>query len=190
MYPSIDKIKTILLQENYISEEDSKAAETASHDSRGYVDYLIQHDLLSRALLGQAIAEAYKIPFMDLENNPPGKENAEKIPETIARANRVVYVKTLNDKIAVIATDTPEKVDQKIFAPLFPKLKIGLTYTLPEYIEESFALYEQPLDTRFSQIIGSGKRVAPEIVDEIIKDAFRYRASDIHFEPQTDDVII
>lgn len=190
MYPSIDKIKTILLQENYISEADSKAAETASHDSRGYVDYLIEHELLSKTLLGQAIAEAYKIPFIDLANNPPGKENATKIPETIARANRAVYVKTLNDKIVVIATDTPEKVDQKVLASLFPKLKIGLTYTLPDYIEESFALYEQPLDTRFSQIIGSGKRVAPEIVDEIIKDALRYRASDIHFEPQTEEVVI
>lgn len=190
MYPSIDKIKKILLEESYISEADSKAAEDASHDSAGYVDYLIQHELLSKTLLGQAIAEATHLPFFDLENNPPSKENATKIPETLARSNRAVYVKTLNDKIAVIATDTPEKIDQKSLAPLFPGLKIGLTYTLPEYIESSFTLYEQPLETRFSEIIGTGKRVAPEIVDEIIKDALRYRASDIHFEPQPTEVTI
>lgn len=190
MYPSIDKIKAILLQESYISEADSQAAEAASHNSDEYVDFLIQHELLSKTLLGQALAEAYHLPFVDLETNPPSKENADKIPETIARANRVVYIKTLNDKVAVLATDTPEKVDQKVLSPLFPKLKLALTYTLPDYITASFSLYEQPLETRFSEIIGTGKRVAPEIVDEIIKDALRYRASDIHFEPQTDDVII
>jgi type IV pilus assembly protein PilB len=32
--------------------------------------------------------------------------------------------------------------------------------------------------------------VAPEIVDEIIKDALTYRASDIHFEPQAATVIV
>jgi type II secretory ATPase GspE/PulE/Tfp pilus assembly ATPase PilB-like protein len=190
MYPSVDTIKKVLLQGSYISEADSKAAENASHDSAGYIDYLIQHELLNKTLLGQALAEAVKLPFIDLASNPPDKETVMKIPETIARANRAVYVKTLNDKIAVIATDKPESIDQKILAPLFPGLKLGLTYTLPEYIEESFSHYQQPLETRFSQIIGTGKRVAPEIVDEIIKDALRYRASDIHFEPHTEDVMI
>jgi hypothetical protein len=38
MYPEIDKLKKMLTAENYISEEDSKKAEAASHDSAGFVD--------------------------------------------------------------------------------------------------------------------------------------------------------
>ncbi len=187
MYPSIDKIKSVLLQESYISEEDSKAAEATAHDSAGYVDYLIRAELLSKALLGQALAEGYKLPFADLSINPLSKEDVANITEDVARENRVVFVKA-TDTMAVLATDTPDKVDIGKLSPLFPGKKIGLAFTLPEYIENSFSLYEQPLETRFSQIIGTGQRVAPEIVDEIIKDAISYRASDIHFEPQVDIV--
>ena len=46
MYPDIASIKKILLKESYISEADSKKAEDASHDSAGYIDYLIREDLL------------------------------------------------------------------------------------------------------------------------------------------------
>ncbi len=189
MYPSIDKIKSILLQEHYISEEDSAAAEAAAHDSAGYVDYLIKAELLTKALFGQALAEGLGLPFVDLQINPINKEQIDKIPQAEAEANRVVFVKEL-DKVVLLATDNPEKVDEKSLKHLFPSKKITLAYTLPEGIDASFNLYEKPLDTRFSQIIGTGSRVAPEIVDEIIKDAFAYKASDIHFEPQADQVIV
>lgn len=186
-YPTIDKIKAILLEGHYISEEDSKAAEAAAHDSAGYVDYLIRAELLSKTLLGQALAEGYKLPFANLGVNPLSKEDVAKIPEAIGRAYRAVFVKA-TDKIAIVATDVPEKADLKALAPLFPKLEVRLAYTLPEHIEASLSLYEQPLETRFSQIIKTGHRVAPEIVDEIIKDAMAYHASDIHFEPQAKQV--
>lgn len=46
------------------------------------------------------------------------------------------------------------------------------------------------LDTRFSTIIRSGRRVAPEMIDAILADALTYRASDIHFEPQPKEVMV
>jgi len=189
MYPSIDKIKAILLQEHYISEEDSAAAEATAQDSVGYVDYLIRAELLTKALLGQALAEGLGLPFIDLAINPVNKDQINKIPEEISRANRVVYVKEL-DKVVLLATDTPDKVSESAFRTIFPGKKVTLAYTLPEGIEAAYNLYEKPLETRFSQIISSGSRVAPEIVDEIIKDAFAYKASDIHFEPQADQVLV
>ena len=44
--------------------------------------------------------------------------------------------------------------------------------------------------TRFSKIIEGQKRVAPEIIDQILSDAISFHASDIHFEPQPKEVII
>src|SRR5215213_1994912 len=187
MYPSIDKIKAILLKENYISPEDSQAAEQAAHDSAGYIDYLIRADLLNKSLLGQALAEGYTMPFVDLIKTPPSKEDIASIPETLARKNRVVFVKA-SDKAVLLATDAPEQVDLAALANMFKGLKPQLAYTLPEYLEAAFSEYAQPLATRFSQIITSAHRVAPEIVDEIIKDALTYRASDIHLEPGGDGV--
>lgn len=189
MYPSIEKLKTILLKESYISEEDSKQAEQSSKDSDGYVSYLIEHELLSKQLLGQAIAESYKIPFVDLTTTPPDKELSDSLPEDVARGLRAIPVKA-NETTVAIATDSPETVDIQQLQQAFPKKRIRLAYTLPDFIDSSFQVYEKPLETRFSSILQSSQRVAPEIVDEIIKDATQYHASDIHFEPQADIVVI
>lgn len=189
MYPSIEKIKAILLKENYISEEDSKTAEQGASDSAEYVDHLIRAQLLSKPLLGQAIAEEYSMPFVDLTANPVSKENIKIIPETTARAQRTVFVKG-SDQVVALATDNPEGVNLKELAQFFPHKKVRLVYALPEQLEEALNLYEQPLETRFSSIISGGKRVAPEIVDEIIKDALTYHASDIHFEPQATEKVV
>lgn len=189
MYPDVEKIKTILIKESYISEADSAAAEAASHDGASYVEYLIRQQLLTKALLGQALAESYGLPFADLTVNPITKELIAQIPEDFARAKRVVFVKA-SDKVVAIATDKPEGVKGDELEPYFKGKKVRLAYTLPEHIEASFSLYEKPLTTRFSQIMESGQRVAPEIVDEIIKDALTYHASDIHFEPQVTEVIV
>ena len=189
MYPSIDKIKALLLKESYISEADSKAAEASSHESAGYVDYLIRAQLLSKQLLGQALAEGYKLPFADFAARPLTKDQVALIPEPAAREQRVVAVRA-DEKTVVLATDTPEKLDGAKVKALFPGKKIGLAYTLPEFLNEAFDLYEQPLATRFSKIISTSQRVAPEIVDEIIKDALSFRASDIHFEPRGGEVVV
>lgn len=184
MYPSIDELKAFLLKENYISAEDSAAAEKVAHDSAGYIDYLIREEVLNTTLLGQALAEGYKLPFIDLAANPLGKEQIARIPEDIGRAMRVVLAMQ-DQESAVIVTDQPDKVDASKLMLLFPRQKIRMGYTLPEYIDQAFELYAQPLATRFSKILQQGQRVAPEIVDEIIKDALNFKASDIHFEPSS-----
>lgn len=189
MYPSIDKLKEILIQENYISAEDSTKAEKVSHDSAAYVDNLIRAEILSKALLGQALAESYKLPFADLAVENVSHDEIQMIPEKLARDMRIVVV--ASDKEGVrLATDQPDKIEPAKVMPLFKGKKIRLSYTLPEYIDAAFAQYEQPLETRFSKIIESSERIAPEIVDEIIKDALSFRASDIHFEPHADRVAV
>lgn len=189
MYPSIDKIKTILLQEGYISEDESKAAEAIAKDSASYVDYLIRQEVLSKTLLGQALAEGYRLAFADFGAHPISKEQVTKLPEDVARAQRIVIARS-DDSTVVLATDTPEKIEPPKIKALFPDHKLQLSYTLPEYIDTAFESYEQSLSTRFSKILASGQRVAPEIVDEIIKDALAYKASDIHFEPHGNEVIV
>lgn len=189
MYPELQKIKAILLKENYISPEDSAAAEKVAPDSKGYVNYLIKQDILTPTLLGQALAEAYKLPYIDFVTHPPTKEQVLMIPEETARLLRLVVAST-DDNSVTIATDAPEKIDPPKVKALFPKAKLRLAYTLPDSIDTSFEQYEQPLATRFSKILQESSRVAPEIVDEILKDALSFKASDIHFEPRIDKVSV
>jgi type IV pilus assembly protein PilB len=188
-YPDIETIKSILLRESYISEEDSNEAEAASRTSEEYVAFLIHKETLDKRLFGQALAEYYGIAFIDLESTLITKESITKIPEEIARKLRIIYIKKDHDT-HLITTDLVTTDNMKRITALFKGKNFKIGYSLSEYIENCFKLYEQPLETRFSAIIKDGQRIAPEILDEIIKDALNFRASDIHFEPGIDTLTV
>ena len=70
------------------------------------------------------------------------------------------------------------------------KGKISFVYASKEGIEAMFLRYRKPLATRFQQIVDEEKEIAPEILVEIINDAIQLRASDIHFEPQGEKMVV
>src|SRR3989339_1063372 len=184
-------IKDILLKENYITEEDVKSAEDfAKTHHASFIEYLLQENLITKDLLGQAIAESFKVSYADLNSAPPTPEQVKKIPEDIAKKYRAVIFSEEKYKI-VIATDTP---DDKNLLPELTKLFAGkslsVAYSLTEDIDASFVNYQKSLETRFSKIIESKGRVAPELLEEIFEDALVFHSSDIHFEPQRKEVLV
>ena len=184
-------IKEILLKENYVTEEDIKnAADFAKIHRTSFLDYLLQENLITKDLLGQAMAESFKIPYADLNSTPPTSEQVQKIPEEIAKKYRAVIFVEEKNKI-IITTDNPK--DSNILLELkklLPGKKISLAYSLSEDIDASFIHYQKPLETRFSKIIENGGRIAPELLEEIFEDALVYHASDIHFEPRPTNVLV
>jgi len=184
-------LKNILLKGSYITEEDAKNAESFMKIHGGsFVDYLLNEGLINNDLLGQAVAESYGIPFSDINSASISVEQINRIPENIAKKYRAV-VFSEDKKSIIIATDSPENKELAgEMKKLFDKLKVVITYSLPEDIDSLFVHYQKSLETRFSKIIEKKERVAPEILDEIFEDALVFRASDIHFEPQRASVLI
>jgi type IV pilus assembly protein PilB len=184
-----EQIKKILISGNYVSETDIAAAlEASGHGS--LADYLINQGIVTRDILGQAAAEFFKVSYADLNSYPPSPDKVAKIPEDVGRKLRVVFFREDKGKV-VIATDTPTTTDlKKTLEGIFKDKEVSLAYALSEDIDHVFAVYQKPLETRFSKIIKDNKRVAPEILDEIISDAVAFHSSDIHFEPILDDVVI
>jgi type IV pilus assembly protein PilB len=181
----------ILLKGNYITEDDLKNFEVSLKTrSASLKEYLIEEGLLSDDLMGQAIAEYFNIPYLDLSATSISKEQVNLIPETVAKKNRIVIF-SKDDKRVTIATDNP---DNKELAPFlkkgFPKNKITIGYILSESLDELFINYQKSLSTRFSKILEKNDRVAPELLEEIFEDSIAFKASDIHFEPQIKNVVI
>ncbi len=184
-------IKEILVAGSYISDEDIKKAEDlVKGGGVNFVDALLRDGVVNNDIIGQAVAESFKVPYSDLNSAAITPEQIRKIPEEIAKKLRVVLFID-GEKEITVTTDNPttEGLDKEIKA-VFSGKKINITYSLPEDIESMFIHYEKPLDTRFSKIIEESERVAPEILEEIFDDAITYKASDIHFEPQAVTVVI
>lgn len=190
MNVSDEKIKGILLKESYISAKDLQAAEGLSkREHVPLIDYLLSKNVLTKNLLGQAIAEAFNLPYADLEIKKPAKEQILKIPEDLARKYRIVLFNFDSTNVA-LATDTPEPTLEYDLSKIFPGRIIHLYYALPDLIDENFGAYRKSLFARFNEIIKKEQRIAPEIVEEIISDALNLKASDIHFDPQGSELVI
>jgi type II secretory ATPase GspE/PulE/Tfp pilus assembly ATPase PilB-like protein len=185
------KLVEILLKGNYVTPEDIKKAEETSKFSRTTViDYLLSQNLISKDLLGQAVAESFGVPYADLNTVQPSREQVLKISEEIAKKFRVVLFKENADGLVVTSDDPGQENLLTELQKLFPTNKISLAYSLPEDFELIFINYQKSLETRFSQIIKKTKSVAPEILEEIFKDAIAFHASDVHFEPQAKEVLV
>lgn len=183
------KLNQILLQGSYITPGDLEDAEKAAGPD-GIIEHLLQKKIITKDLVGQAIAEAYSIPYADLNSNVPSREQVLEIPEAITTKFRVVLFSKDKNSV-VIATDRPQADGLKpALKKIFTKKDIAIAYSLPDDIDAIFASYHKSLDVRFTKILNEAGRVAPEILDEIFKDAYTFQASDIHFEPQVDGVIV
>lgn len=187
-----EQIIDILLKEAYVTQEDvDKAKQHAEKHRSSIVDYLISEQLLTEDIIGQAVAEFYHVPYADLNSNQPDREQILTIPEEVGKKYRTILFQ-IEEKQVILATDKPDQKIEQIaeLKELFPKKKIISAYALSEDIEVSFLQYRKALDTRFEKIIEEQKRIAPEIIDEILGDAVGFRASDIHFDPQEQEVVI
>ena len=188
------KIKQVLLDGNYVSEEDianaQKAIKDSSDSSTSVIDWLLKEEIINKDLLGQAMAESDKVSYANLNTYKPSSEQVRSIPEDVAKQYHAVVFKEEKDEV-MVATDAPTNAELiKKLKAIFKTKKVVLAFAFTEDIEEAFINYLKTLATRFSDIIKEQKRVAPEIIEQIIDDAVVYRASDIHFEPQDKEVVI
>jgi type II secretory ATPase GspE/PulE/Tfp pilus assembly ATPase PilB-like protein len=184
-------LKEILLGGNYVTADDlAHAVEFAKKNRTSFVEYLITEDLLTRDLLGQAIAESIGVPYADLDHNLPAREQVMKIPQEAALAYRIVLFSDKKTTV-VVTTDDPKREGlQKALQEFFAKKKVTIAYSLPDDINTVLSQYRKSLETRFSKIIEGQTRVAPEIIEEILTDALTFHASDIHFEPQQKEILV
>lgn len=185
------QIKEILLKGDYLNEEDLKQAEQSAEKERlSLSDYLLSQNLINKDLLGQAIAEFFKVEYADLNSRQPSREQVLKIPERVAKKYRLVLFQE-DKKATIVTTDNPkQKGILTAVRKVLKKKKIKLAYSLPEDIEAILSYYRKTLEARFIKIIKSRGKIAPEIIEEIINDALAFRASDIHFEPRLKEVVV
>ncbi|MEE8131918.1 MAG: GspE/PulE family protein [Candidatus Paceibacterota bacterium] len=186
-----EQLKGLLLKGGYITEDDFKKAEKYAKEKRSsIVSYLFFKNILNKDLLGQAVSEFYNVSYADLNSNKPSREQALKIAEPIAKKFRIVLFKSATEGITITTDDPKQAGLAEQLKKLFPAKKITVAYSLSEDIDDVFVYYHKALETRFNEIIKAKKRVAPEIIDEIIADALTFRASDIHFEPRAKEIVI
>jgi type II secretory ATPase GspE/PulE/Tfp pilus assembly ATPase PilB-like protein len=188
---SDEKIAEILMKGSYLEKSDIDSAyKKIGSNNASLIDVLLNLGLLNKDLLGQAIAEYFNVPYSDLNSFNPDRDQVLLIPEHIAKKFNVVIFKEEKSEI-VISTDNPSaKGLTEELEKIFGNKKIKITYSLEEDILNTFVYYRKPLETRFTDLLKKDSSAAPQIVEEIFRDALIYKATDIHFEPEIEEVVI
>ena len=208
---SFDKrLKTILVKTGCLAEADAEAALAESVGAQQDLEaYLLEHNLVAeRDLLG-AISKEMRIPPIDLEKVKVPDDAREALPQDLATYYGVVPLSKL-DNILTLAVGNPFDVlkldDVRIVTgceirPVVAtdraiRLSIQRVYSNKAELEQLFAGNEG--ETGLEHVVEnedtgdvdlaalqSGDESSPviKLVNLILADAIKNRASDIHIEP-------
>ncbi|HMB65950.1 MAG TPA: ATPase, T2SS/T4P/T4SS family [Patescibacteria group bacterium] len=200
MTPKDEEIKNILIQESYVTEEDlAEAEEYIRSYNTSLTDYLLSEEILNKTMLGQAMAEHYNVPHLDLEKEEVDEEVFYLIPETVARDKQVIAFNR-NDGVVQIGMHNPEDIATKYLVEKRIGEEVQIFYITENDLNEALRLYRTEIKEEFQEIQKKlqDKGVAKEeydknivrMVDLILEYGQQNKASDIHIEPYFNKALI
>lgn len=188
---SHETLKKILLDQNYISQEDWDLADDYSRDHQGSIaHYLVNRDIITKDLYGQAVAEHFELPYIDFDAYPITQENIDLLDKKIALEYRMVVVSQEADSV-LFATDSPREIDfLSLLAPYVDGKKVEIGYAHTEAVDRALFAYRPALDNTIARVLSKNPEDAPGVVGAILTEAVTRNVSDIHMEPRRKNVVI
>jgi len=203
---SAEVLKKILVGAGFISEKDfDDAVKTSAELDKNITDVLIFRGFINEDTLGKLMAEYYKVPYANIKRHVITDEDLNFIPEKLARAYRIISLGKEAGKLK-LAMEDPENFEAIEFVKRHTGMQVEPYYASREDISRALGQYKRGLNQDFDKIIKENiKKAGSEeedlakaaeklpivkILDTILGYAVAERASDIHIETQSDEVIV
>ena len=205
--PRNRRLGQVLLDEGLVSEEQLGRALTAQRTTSAQLGaVLVSQGAIPEDQMTQLLSMHLDTPVADLKHMEVDAEVARLVPEDFARHNLVLPLHRENGHLAVAMGDpsnVPLLNDLRLITglPIAPKIAgpsdilVNLTriHSMhPRLVEAARTLEESRPEMRLDRVmtlelagVTSGSP-AVEIVNLLIRQGLRDRASDIHIEPQKD----
>jgi type IV pilus assembly protein PilB len=165
-------------------------------------EVLVDLGMITTRELAEALTQQYGLEFLDLSTAGIDGKAATLLPEGIARRYRALPV-GFDHGFLVVAVGDPTNLiahdDLRLALGTDVRIVVADGAELDEAIA---ATYRLPLDTieraegsgedagMYSIRTGAGEGPAITLVNDVIGRALAQRASDIHFEPQVDRLVV
>ena len=193
------RIGDYLVEEGHITPEQLQQVlqrQRESNDNKKFGEVIVEMGFMTDMKFAQALSVKLQVPFVDLNSVEIDGEIARKVPQDLAERNCVIAINMTGRRLTV-ATDDPvnfnilEDIKVKTGYDTIPvlatraaiKKAIGKAYQMSD-------LGDLGVDTTQGEMIDdeeSRDRVesAPivKLATQIIENAFRMEATDIHIEP-------
>jgi len=194
------QLKILLLGSNLISYNKlEQAMKAAAEKNLSLIDYLPGTDLVSSEQLGRIIADALKISFANLREEKIDEALLGLIPEKMARAKGMIIIGKTDEYVKIGMTDPGDfearrLLEKKLGArtQVFYITKQDLEYALAKYKGSAKDELKGLLTKLKSKnLIGEERdSLIVKIVDLVLSYGYQSRASDVHIEPYSKEIII
>ncbi|MEK7635537.1 MAG: GspE/PulE family protein [Patescibacteria group bacterium] len=210
MHLLTEDIKKIIADSGLVKEKDFLAAqEEAERSNRMPLDILIGKGFIDEKYLTENIAKFFEVPVVNLSGIKISAEILELIPESYAKSRQVILFEFNKEaKEGKLAMIDPE--DFQTINYLMLKLNVWLDVYLvtPSDLKYGLRQYKKKINEEFGKIIENninesigivgavniskmvGALPIITIVNTIIEHAVTMGASDIHFEPFENKLIV
>lgn len=198
-------LKKIIVDSGFIKEGDfDSASKSAGELHKDIGDVLVFRGLIDEPTLNKLVSDHLKVPYADLGKKSISDDTLKLIPEKLARTYRMVPFDKKDGKLS-IALENPEDFEALEFAKRQTNLKIVPYFASNKDINRGLGQYKKGIKTDFSKVIAENiKKASPEddlakaaeklpiikILDTILGYAVAERASDVHMETQSDEVVV
>ncbi len=205
------RLGDLLVHEHIITNEQlMQALNSQKTTGRKLGDTLIELSYLSERQLLEFLAQQLGLPFLDISQRRIATEIANLLPEVHARRLRALIIEDRGDAVLLGMSDPADlsAIDQleQMLAPKRLELAVVMDSQLFDAFDglyrrtadiESFASqleeeYEQSssFDLSTSFVDESGDATVGKLLQSVFEDAIQMRASDIHIEPDEDQLRI
>jgi type IV pilus assembly protein PilB len=194
------KLGQILLEGGSVTDEQVHRALLHARQKKLRIgEALIDLGFTTEEKVARALCKQVGLPFVDLVKNKLPPATVALLPAEIVRDYRIIPVKKTPGAV-IVAIEDPDAsymLDDLRFqldVDLRPALatKGGISHALKTYWdvsgEEGAAQTTESIEELAGEAASTDDAPVIRLVDSIIKDAVRQRASDIHIEPLTDRV--
>jgi type II secretory ATPase GspE/PulE/Tfp pilus assembly ATPase PilB-like protein len=197
--PSTQKIGTLLLKNNVIRAEDLAAALDYQKKNGGKLgEVLILLKKVTWEQLASVLEHKFDIEFVDLREVAIDPAAISLVPETVARKHTLMPIET-DERTLTIAIAYPDDIRALNELRALTQKRVLVKLSMPKDIVRTIDLYYSvggEVTRKIKQFTSLNEAVIDDLkpsdetpvtqtIQMIIQQAVRNRASDIHFEPQS-----
>jgi type IV pilus assembly protein PilB len=193
-------LRTALVDGGYVDEAVfTAAAKKALKKDKALASVLLDDDVLEESQLGFVLGEYFETPYVDLSKQKIDITVAQKIPLLVGRKQGILAFAESPKGVSVAMTDPTDitvqhLIEKRIGAPII------VHFTTVRALENALAKFEENIEEVFSDLMRQmqSKTISREaqdalmvqMVDTLLQQAHRNKASDIHIEPNEMSILV
>ncbi len=192
-------VAQILLQANLLTKEKlAEVTKIALSSDKSIESVLLEQKILTDQQIGQALAAAFKVPYVYLRDISIPDEVFVLIPERVAKSNLMVTFARDAQSIS-IAMAAPAQNETLQLLMKKTGLPVKVFLATEQDIENTLTQYKKDLQKIVDGLIKDDELIHPnetddppvaKIVDALVQTAYEDKASDIHMEPEEKRAIV